>query len=75
MARVRMVTAVVPGYFLVWYNSCDKISSILIAVVPGYFLVWYNRKKQNKQGNLAVVPGYFLVWYNLFWHKRVVYML
>ena len=37
-----MYSAVVPYYFLVWYNA--KASSILlgVAVVPYYFLVWYN---------------------------------
>ena len=35
--------AVVPYYFLVWYNKSSGASCSLIAVVPYYFLVWYNR--------------------------------
>ena len=34
--------AVVPYYFLVWYNVCDAKLPLIHAVVPYYFLVWYN---------------------------------
>ena len=34
--------AVVPGYYLVCYNSRPIISGIMEAVVPGYYLVCYN---------------------------------
>ena len=34
--------AVVPYYFLVWYNSAVLLWVRLSAVVPYYFLVWYN---------------------------------
>ena len=35
--------AVVPYYFLVWYNI-KKLKNIeKAAVVPYYFLVWYNK--------------------------------
>ena len=43
--------AVVPGYYLVCYNSSCKSTSELIAVVPGYYLVCYNRKKLEKNEN------------------------
>ena len=56
--------AVVPYYFLVWYNSVPPVARIIIAVVPYYFLVWYNNRHLNKLYNRAVVPYYFLVWYN-----------
>ena len=56
--------AVVPYYFLVWYNALLWLWPAAVAVVPYYFLVWY-----NCDGNIvgymnAVVPYYFLVWYN-----------
>ena len=35
--------AVVPYYFLVWYNDPALVALLLYAVVPYYFLVWYNR--------------------------------
>ncbi len=34
--------AVVPYYFLVWYNGAKKLWVNVDAVVPYYFLVWYN---------------------------------
>ena len=37
------MTAVVPYYFLVWYNFNTNTKFSLSAVVPYYFLVWYNR--------------------------------
>ena len=40
--------AVVPYYFLVWYNNYQKMIQMTIAVVPYYFLVWYNQKTQKK---------------------------
>ena len=36
------MSAVVPYYFLVWYNSTSIIANASAAVVPYYFLVWYN---------------------------------
>ena len=35
--------AVVPYYFLVWYNAFLQKFGARLAVVPYYFLVWYNR--------------------------------
>ena len=35
--------AVVPYYFLVWYNTIQSVVTSVVAVVPYYFLVWYNR--------------------------------
>ena len=40
MQLIRL--AVVPYYFLVWYNLLDAFRSGDTAVVPYYFLVWYN---------------------------------
>ena len=34
--------AVVPYYFLVWYNVLRILKQKGEAVVPYYFLVWYN---------------------------------
>ena len=34
--------AVVPYYFLVWYNATAYGDGRVMAVVPYYFLVWYN---------------------------------
>ncbi len=34
--------AVVPYYFLVWYNNTCIYVPDNAAVVPYYFLVWYN---------------------------------
>ena len=34
--------AVVPYYFLVWYNKTKGVANHNLAVVPYYFLVWYN---------------------------------
>ena len=56
--------AVVPYYFLVWYNQNPIYPVQYIAVVPYYFLVWYNLSNFILQGAKAVVPYYFLVWYN-----------
>ena len=56
--------AVVPYYFLVWYNSPVHRAGIAGAVVPYYFLVWYNEGRNSCQFVDAVVPYYFLVWYN-----------
>ena len=38
-----MRQAVVPYYFLVWYNAYAVLTTPPHAVVPYYFLVWYNR--------------------------------
>ena len=34
--------AVVPGYYLVCYNSLLPLEEYDLAVVPGYYLVCYN---------------------------------
>ena len=34
---------VVPGYYLVWYNSGMNLLFRMVVVVPGYYLVWYNK--------------------------------
>ena len=34
--------AVVPGYYLVCYNTDARDSQTITAVVPGYYLVCYN---------------------------------
>ena len=58
------VQAVVPGYYLVCYNSeCSRFNSFT-AVVPGYYLVCYNFKHIEPFFGTAVVPGYYLVCYN-----------
>ena len=56
--------AVVPGYYLVCYNSSVSKALIAIAVVPGYYLVCYNKINLMKIRGMAVVPGYYLVCYN-----------
>ena len=33
---------VVPGYYLVWYNTWTQVVKARTVVVPGYYLVWYN---------------------------------
>ena len=38
----NITAAVVPGYYLVCYNSQSRRRNFLIAVVPGYYLVCYN---------------------------------
>ena len=57
--------AVVPYYFLVWYNTGAVYESLVNAVVPYYFLVWYNIETSRTIEIVAVVPYYFLVWYNI----------
>ena len=48
-----MVYAVVPGYYLVWYNLVASTKGLILAVVPGYYLVWYNKKiKLESKGAL-----------------------
>ena len=37
--------AVVPGYYLVCYNTTMLLVNRPIAVVPGYYLVCYNRER------------------------------
>ena len=34
--------AVVPGYYLVCYNTLELTDTVAEAVVPGYYLVCYN---------------------------------
>ena len=52
--------AVVPYYFLVWYNRQYTGCQQDAAVVPYYFLVWYNIRLIIFNLPPAVVP----VWYN-----------
>ena len=42
--------AVVPYYFLVWYNNDVFSVSEEDAVVPYYFLVWYNSNFKTNDG-------------------------
>ena len=42
MAEVVQDYAVIPGYFLVWYDPDDLRPVRTAAVIPGYFLVWYD---------------------------------
>ena len=41
-----MYVAVVPGYYLVCYNSAPSGTLSVSAVVPGYYLVCYNKLKK-----------------------------
>ena len=61
---MREYKAVVPYYFLVWYNRKHIDVIVILAVVPYYFLVWYNYNLRSGENWIAVVPYYFLVWYN-----------
>ena len=56
--------AVVPGYYLVCYNTSWKRKCSRVAVVPGYYLVCYNFTLSGLRPHPAVVPGYYLVCYN-----------
>ena len=56
--------AVVPGYYLVCYNTGGVMTLRDSAVVPGYYLVCYNFAYILLMPHLAVVPGYYLVCYN-----------
>ena len=56
--------AVVPGYYLVCYNTPSAEKKRPIAVVPGYYLVCYNLCSKKDIYFSAVVPGYYLVCYN-----------
>ena len=56
--------AVVPSYYLVWYNQHSPAPSSSSAVVPSYYLVWYNYFATFLASGVAVVPSYYLVWYN-----------
>ena len=58
-------SAVVPGYYLVCYNTLQSGAFRLFAVVPGYYLVCYNIACAYICLCGAVVPGYYLVCYNL----------
>ena len=40
-----MLSAVVPGYYLVCYNVEVAVIVTVPAVVPGYYLVCYNSEK------------------------------
>ena len=42
------MTAVVPGYYLVCYNSAAVGNSVACAVVPGYYLVCYNCRRMYR---------------------------
>ena len=39
---MKAYQAVVPSYYLVWYNEELFEVEWLNAVVPSYYLVWYN---------------------------------
>ena len=54
----------IPGYFLVWYDSGQIGNIAQKAVIPGYFLVWYDCRQLLNFSAVAVIPGYFLVWYD-----------
>ena len=41
--------AVIPGYFLVWYDEEEGQTVTKYAVIPGYFLVWYDREVKNRR--------------------------
>ena len=56
--------AVVPGYYLVCYNTNGQNIIADNAVVPGYYLVCYNYSMPLDEFMRAVVPGYYLVCYN-----------
>ena len=68
LSNSRVVPAVVPYYFLVWYNPVSRWYFSFTAVVPYYFLVWYNIYPCVVSTFNAVVPYYFLVWYNICVH-------
>ena len=38
---------VVPGYYLVCYNTGKQIKEATGVVVPGYYLVCYNRERKT----------------------------
>ena len=59
-----MGDVVVPGYYLVCYNSTFVSAGETIVVVPGYYLVCYNFIIASSSNNKVVVPGYYLVCYN-----------
>ena len=59
-----LVSAVVPGYYLVCYNKERIMATLDSAVVPGYYLVCYNVTVTITATVTAVVPGYYLVCYN-----------
>ena len=40
-------SAVVPSYYLVWYNRMVVDATQDVAVVPSYYLVWYNFYQQR----------------------------
>ena len=62
--KEKQKEAVVPGYYLVCYNTKYDIIITQGAVVPGYYLVCYNFPLRNAAMSVAVVPGYYLVCYN-----------
>ena len=64
MDKIPTAIAVVPGYYLVCYNTNNGNTTISRAVVPGYYLVCYNLSDGSISCNMAVVPGYYLVCYN-----------
>ena len=59
-----LISAVVPGYYLVCYNKQTWKLHQRGAVVPGYYLVCYNCACGSCLIVSAVVPGYYLVCYN-----------
>ena len=67
--------AVVPGYYLVCYNSSGFETFSGKAVVPGYYLVCYNLGCTAALAYPAVVPGYYLVCYNIYNLYLPLYLL
>ena len=53
--------AVVPGYYLVCYNSEVVDKKAVAAVVPGYYLVCYNG--DFKMGKVLTLQFPVITWY------------
>ena len=45
--NITRTIAVVPGYYLVCYNTSPTLISTQFAVVPGYYLVCYNSQQRS----------------------------
>ena len=57
---MRSSSAVIPGYFLVWYDADVLTDAISRAVIPGYFLVWYDSRGGKKVGECCCDSRLFL---------------
>ena len=53
-ANDNLETAVVPGYYLVCYNTKTTVTEKIKAVVPGYYLVCYNRERKNLYNSIII---------------------